>query len=261
MGKVIINGFLFSGALKQDEVILSTRTLNKLSNLKLKYPEVEIARNNCITASKSDMLFLFVGTKDVKNVLEEIKNYTDENTHVIYVAPGLTLENVEKIFSGKISKAVPSITSEVLEGITLVCHNRYVTLEEVDYVNRLFNSIGLVKTIEEKDFGVGTVLTSCSPAFIAKLFMEFARKAALNSGFSIEESEEMLIKTLYGTSKLLNRKENGFKNLMSSVATKGGITEEGLKVLDNELPELFDKLFEKTIEKHEIIKSELKKQY
>lgn len=261
MGKVIINGFLFSGALKPEEVILSTRTTHKLSNLHEKYPEIEIARNNCRTASESDLLFLFVGTKDVKNVLDEIKKYTSENTHVVYIAAALTMENVEKIFRGKISKAVPSITSEVREGVTLICHNRYVTKQEAGYINDLFNSIGPVKTIEEEDFEVGTVLTSCSPAFIAKIFVEFAKKATLNSGFSIEESEEMLIRTLSGISKLLSREENGFENLMSSVATKGGITEEGLKVLDEELPELFEKLFEKTIEKHEIIKSELKKQY
>lgn len=261
MGKVIINGFLLSGALKPEEMILSTRSENKLSNLKELYLGIEIARNNCIIASESDLLFLLVGTKDVKDVLEEIKNYTNENTHIIYIAAGLTMEIVGRMFKGKISKAIPSITSEVLEGVTLICHNPGVSKEEADYVNNLFNSIGQLKIVEENDFEVGTELTSCSPAFIARIFMEFARKAALNSGFSIRESEDMLIEALYGTSKLLKKKDIDFENLLSSVATKGGITEEGLKVLDDELPELFDKLFEKTIEKHGIIKSELKKQY
>ena len=71
----------------------------------------------------------------------------------------------------------------------------------------------------------------------------------------------MVIKTLYGTSKLLYEENMDFQNLISSVATKGGITEEGIKVLDDEIPAIFNKLFSTTIEKHEIIKSELKEHY
>ena len=41
--------------------------------------------------------------------------------------------------------------------------------------------------------------------------MEFAKTASMNSGFSIEETEEMVIKTLYGTSKLLSMKVWAFK--------------------------------------------------
>jgi pyrroline-5-carboxylate reductase len=49
--------------------------------------------------------------------------------------------------------------------------------------------------------------------------------------------------------------------LISSVATKGGITEEGLKVLDEDIPATFEKLFSTTIKKHDTIESELKEHY
>ena len=91
--------------------------------------------------------------------------------------------------------------------------------------------------------------------------MEFAKTASRNSGFSMEETEDMVMKTLYGTSKLLYEKNMGFDKLISSVATKGGITEEGLKVLDEEIPKIFNELFCATIKKHEIIKRELEQLY
>jgi len=91
--------------------------------------------------------------------------------------------------------------------------------------------------------------------------MEFANVASNISGFSKEETEDMVIKTLYGTSKLLFEENMDFKQLISLVATKDGITEAGIKVLQTELPELFNKLFSTTIEKHEIIKGELKENY
>ena len=143
----------------------------------------------------------------------------------------------------------------------MICHNAAVTSEESEYVNLLFSSIGDFKIIDEEDFDIGADITSCAPAFIAKIFMTFAEKAASNSNFTRDETEEMLLKTLYGTSKMLYEKNFGFENLISEVATKGGITEVGLKVLDKKTPEMFDDLFKKTIEKHEIIKRELEEQY
>jgi pyrroline-5-carboxylate reductase len=260
MGKVILDGFLLSGVIKPCEVIISSRTGSKLDPLKEEYPEIEIAENNTITSMKSNLLFLMVGTSDVKDVLEEIKEFTSDNTHLVYISAALTMDNVHGIFKGKISKVMPSLTSKVLEGVTLICHDSAVTKAEGEYLKFLFNSIGISKVINEQDFDIGADITSCSPAFIAQIFMEFARIASKNSGFSIEETEEMVIKTLYGTSKLLSE-GMGFENLISSVATKGGITEEGLKVLYEEIPQTFNKLFSTTIKKHETIKSKLEEHY
>jgi pyrroline-5-carboxylate reductase len=261
MGSIILNGFLFSGAIKPNEIIISTKTESKLEYLKTNYPEIEISPDNSTTASKSNLIFLFVGTADVKVVIQEIKGFISKNTHIIYISAALDLENIEEIFKGKITKVMPSITSEVLEGISLVCHNSAVSEEESNYVNSLFDSIGQVKVIDEADFVVGTDITSCAPAFMTKIFMEFAKTAFNKSRFSREETDEMVIKTLYGTSKLLYERKLGFENLMSSVATKGGITEAGLEILEVEMPEIFNKLFVTTSEKHEKLKIELKEQY
>ena len=260
MGKVILEGFLLSGVIKPYEVIISSRTISKLDHLKNEYPDIEIADNNIDISKKSNLIFLMVGTSDIKDVIEEIKEFTSENTHLVYISAGLTMDNVSGIFNGKITKVMPSLTSKVHEGVTLICHNSDVTEAEGEYLNSLFNSIGTAKVINEQDFDVGADITSCSPAFIAKIFMEFAKTASMNSGFSIEETEEMVIKTLYGTSKLLSE-GMGFQNLIALVATKGGITEEGVKVLDDDIPSTFNKLFSTTIKKHNTIKSELKEHY
>ena len=261
MGSVILKGFLHSGALNADQVIISTRTRSKLSEIKETYPEVEIGLNNEVTASKSDLIFLFIGTSQVKPVIEEIKKFLSEDTHIVYISAALEIAMVDCMFKGKITKVIPSLTSEVLEGVSLICHNNVVTVEESQLVNTLFSSIGDIKIVDEGDLDIGADITSCSPAFIAKIFREFSLEASKNSNFSREETEEMVIRTLYGTSKLLYEKNFGFDDLISAVATKGGITEEGIKVLDNKIAEIFDDLFMKTIEKHEIIKRELKEQY
>ena len=261
MGSVILNGFLDSGILKPFNVTVSTRTRSKLSEFEKTYPEVEIADNNIQTAQNSDIIFLFTGTSEVKQVIEEINNYLSQETHLIYISAALGMDRVGSIFDGKITKVIPSITSEVREGVSLICHDKSVTPEECEFVNGLFRSIGDVKIVDEVDLDVGADITSCSPAFIAKIFQEFSIEASNNSNFTREEVEGMIISTLYGTSKLLYQKSYGIDELISAVATKGGITEEGIKILDTKLPEVFNELFETTIEKHQLIHRELEEQY
>lgn len=261
MGNVILNGFLESEVLKPFDVIVSTRTRSKLSELEKKYPEIEIANDNIQTAKNSEMIFIFTGTSEVKPVIEEIKEYLTKETHLVYISAALGIELLGSIFDGKITKVIPSITSEVHEGVSLISHDESVTQEESEFVDRLFRSIGDVKIVDEADLDVGAIITSCAPAFIAKIFQELSIEASNNSNFTKEETEEMILSTLYGTSKLLYEKGYGIENLISAVATKGGITEEGVKILEIELPELFKELFKTTIEKHQLIRRELEEQY
>jgi len=64
--------FYYRRVLKPYEVVVSTRTKSKLNDLKDTYPEIEITYDNSSIVLKSNLLFLFIGTSDVKGVLEEI---------------------------------------------------------------------------------------------------------------------------------------------------------------------------------------------
>jgi pyrroline-5-carboxylate reductase len=257
MGGMIIRKILSSGFLEESEIILTTRTLHKLKNLRESYPGVEIAPDNITVASKSRKLFIFVNTGMVKEVLQEIKDHLLFNIHIIYIAAGLTMENVGKIFPGKISKVIPSLTSEVNEGISLVAHNLQVEEKDAEFVEEIFKVMGDVKLVEEDQFGLGANLTSSAPAFISHIMMKFAESSLKEGGFTRKEVEEMVIETLYGTAKLLHNTDLTLQDVITRVATRGGITEEGLKVLDRELPSVFDELFENTLEKYEKLETEL----
>ncbi len=257
MGSMIIRGILRSGVLEESQMIITTRTLSKLDDLQKSYPGLEIAPNNINVAEKSQKLFIFVNTSMVKEVLGEIVDHISVKTHIIYIAAGLTIENLENIFPGKISKVIPSLTSQVNHGISLVAHNQQVTIEDAEFVEKIFKAIGKVKHVNKNEFGLGTDLTSCAPAFISLIMMKFSETALKRDVFTREEVEEMVTETLYGTAKLLYECNMDFKDVITRVATKGGITEEGLKVLEGELGPTFDRLFESTLKKYEKVEKDL----
>ncbi len=73
-------------------------------------------------------------------------------------------------------------------------------------------------------------------------------KASLRhtDSFGKNEINELITGTLYGTAKLLAETGEDYARVVERVATKGGITQEGVAVFNELLPEVFDKLFEKT---------------
>ncbi len=261
MGSMILNGFLDSNSISAKDIIVSNRTISKLDDLKEKYPEIEISEKNVDLAKKCNPLFLFVNTGEVKNVLDEIKEQLTKDTHIIHISAGLSLKTIEKSFSFKITQIIPSLTSELKEGVSLVCHNEKVNSQEKKFVESLFSRISQVKVVREEDLDISTDLTSCSPAFMAYIFKGFADIGAARSELTEKEAEEMVLQTLLGTIKLLTEKKMSFEEIISRVATKGGITEEGIKSLETDLPLVFDNLFKSTFNKREKLKRDLDKQY
>jgi pyrroline-5-carboxylate reductase len=55
------------------------------------------------------------------------------------------------------------------------------------------------------------------------------------------------------------KKRMTFEELINRVATKGGITEEGTKIIGGKLPGIINEVFEKTLEKREIITEKAQK--
>jgi len=97
--------------------------------------------------------------------------------------------------------------------------------------------------------GMGSELTSCMPGFIGAIFKVITDEAVKHTSLDKKDVINMVIKTVYGTGKLLLEKDMTFEQLISRVATKGGITEEGTKIIETEMPKIANELFEKTLEK------------
>jgi pyrroline-5-carboxylate reductase len=261
MGRMLVEGFLTSRAAASSVVVVSTRTIGKLSGLEGTWPGIEIGRNNGELAAKCKRIIICVKPQEVKPVLEEISGHLRDDTHIVSIAACVTLGDIERIHRGKVTKVIPSLTGQVHEGISLVCHNGRVNAEEAAFVEKLFGSISTVKIVREEDFEAAADLTSCAPGLIAAMFHEFVESGVRHSGLTRGEAEEMAVKTLYGTAKLLKERGMKFEEAIARVATKGGITEEGVKVLQNRLPAVFDEMFKSTLEKHENRKKTIRAQF
>ena len=71
----------------------------------------------------------------------------------------------------------------------------------------------------------------------------------------------MVLRTMSATGDLMLQKGLSFEEVVGRVATKGGITQEGTKVVYEGFPETADLLFEKTLEKRRLTSEKAKESF
>lgn len=144
---------------------------------------------------------------------------------------------------------IPSVTAEINKSQSLVCYNTKVGELDKAELGEILKCLGEVIELPENEIGMGSELVSCMPGFIVSIFDVMCQSAKKHTEISSEQIVQMVLKTVSATSELMLIKNMTFKDVVSRVATKGGITEEGAKVIYEGFPEVADLMFEKTLEK------------
>ncbi len=254
MGSIIVRTLLKDGSLDQSDIMIYNRTADRLDPLLRSHPGVAVQPTPSDVARSCDVLFLCVRSNAVQGTMKEIIGSLPSSTHLITINGGVGLANLEKMFPGAISKVIPSMTMEAGRGVTLVCHNDKVSDEQRNSLATLFARSSMVREVGEHQFEAASDLTSCAPGLMAEMMLKFAEGGARAGPLSKEAALEMVLETLMGTAILLTDLGVDPEELKSRVATKGGITEQGLKVLDRELPCVYDQVFRATLGKHAEVK-------
>jgi pyrroline-5-carboxylate reductase len=246
MGKMLLWKFSEAANIDKQDLFVSNRTESKLEEAKM---IAKIAGNKELAAS-SDIVFVCVRPSDLKSVLEEIKDSINPDALLVSLNGSVSFDTIRKVIDIKTAKVIPSLTAEIGRSQTLVCFDERVTDKSV--LKDLLSSIGDVIELPEEEMGMGSELVSCMPGFIASIFDVICRSAEGHTSIPKEQIVKMVLSTMSATGDLMLQKGMSFEDVVTRVATKGGITEEGTKVVYEGFPETADLLFEKTLEKRSL---------
>jgi len=208
----------------------------------------------CFGVSFQDVNTVFNGP--VSQIIPSIASSQKETTNIKKTTSQKETTNIKKTTSQKETTNIKEKLNDSdyrKKGISLIIHNETVHNNDKEFVEELFNEFSHIKIIDVKnsdDLEVATVLTSCGPAFIALLVKITSKIASRKSRLTMEETKEMIVKTLFGTSILLSNLDYDKiamnpEEIIEKVATKKGITQKGLDYLDPEIERLINELFEK----------------
>ncbi len=232
MGSAIIRGALEAGACLPDEIFVydsNTEKRNSFSALGL-----NICESVASCVSSADAVLIAVKPQNINDLLSEIKEYAQEKL-IITIAAGITTSAIEAaIPTSRVIRVMPNTPLLVSEGVSAIARGRFATESDMQFVNTIFSSAGVVFSVDEALLNPITALTSSSVAFFARVIGDMNKWAKTTelSCFSEKELTEMVAHVAIGTAKLLTNKNMTTDELIRAVTSPGGTTEQANRVFD-----------------------------
>ena len=234
MGKAMLSGVLESGKCAKADVLASAKTEATREKIKSQF-DIKVTADNKEVAEFADVLFLAVKPQYYAEVIDQIKDVVRDDTIVISIAPGKSLEWFDQAFGKqlKVIRTMPNTPALVGEAMTAICVNKNVTKDELNIITSIFNSFGKSEILEEKYFHAFTALCGSSPAYVY-MFIEAMADAAVKQGLPRDKAYKMASQAVLGSAKMvLETKENPGK-LKDNVCSPGGTTIEAVIELERQ---------------------------
>lgn len=232
MSSTIIEGLISSFDGINKKIHVTNRSREKVESLCNKL-NINLCESNADLAKICDIIFLAIKPDMYGKVLKEIAPYVNDDTLIISLAAGITIDTVEGYFKRpmKVIRIMPNIAVTVGEGMIALSTNKSVTKEETDLAIKLLSSTGKVDKIDEYMIDAVTTISGCAPAFIS-MFVEALADGSVLQGMPRDKAYMYAAQTLVGTGKMMLEKEMHPGALKDIVSSPGGVTIEGVYTLE-----------------------------
>ncbi|WP_246940541.1 late competence protein ComER [Bacillus pinisoli] len=250
MGTILIESFIESRAVAPSSLYITNRTLSKTDKLKNQYPELTIEKCAEDIVAVADVVFICIKPLDIYPLLTKLAPILRPNQCIVSITSPLSVRQIESVVNCNVARAIPSITNRALSGVSLLTFGENCSSEYQEYLSELFQHISIPVLIEDKVTRVASDIVSCGPAFFSYLLQQFIISAVEETEISKEQATELASGMIVGMGKLIDKGIFTLPTLQEKVCVKGGVTGEGIKVMEQELGEMFNHLFHKTHEKY-----------
>jgi competence protein ComER len=246
MGTILIEALIDGKAVSPSSMVITNRTKTKAMLLKNKYKGIRVGENADEVASQSDLVFLCVKPLDVYTIINEINPQLNNRKCVISITSPIDTTQLEAKTTCSVIRVIPSITNRALAGVSLITYGEHCSENWKTKVESLFAKISVPVTIDDKITRVASDIVSCGPAFFSYLLQRFILAAVKETEIDQETATVMASEMIVGLGELIKQGHYTLPSLQEKVCVKGGITGEGIKVMEEELGDLFEHIFQAT---------------
>jgi len=250
MGRMLVEALIEGKSISPASMIITNRTKSKALLLKDKYKDIKVKSTPREVALESDLVFVCVKPLDVYKILDEIKPHLRPEKCLISITSPISACQIEKKISCSAARVIPSITNRALSGVSLITYGENCSELWKTKIEELIANIAVPVHIDENITRVASDIVSCGPAFFSYLLQSFIKAAVNETEIDEKKATIMASEMIVGLGELLKQGHYTLATLQEKVCVKGGITGEGIKVLDNELGDVFEHIFQATQAKY-----------
>jgi competence protein ComER len=246
MGRILVEALIDGNAISPSSLVITNRTKTKVMLLKDKYKNLRVGENAADVATQSDLIFICVKPLDVCKILDEIHPYLNDKKCVISITSPINTSQIETKVTCSVIRVIPSITNRALAGVSLITYGENCSEIWKTRVTNLFTKISIPVDIDGNITRVASDIVSCGPAFFSYLLQRFILAAVKETEIDENLATVMASQMIVGLGELIKQGHYTLPSLQEKVIVKGGITGEGIKVMEEELGDLFEHIFQAT---------------
>ena len=205
---------------------------NKRLDLKTKFNISSEAQFKKI--DEDEVIVLAVKPQQTESLLKSISHEISKQI-ILSIAAGIQIKSIEKWTNGykRIVRSMPNMCAQIQLGITALFTEEALDQKNKKVIEEIVCATGdFIWLDNESKMDMVTAISGSGPAYFFYFLNAFI-EAAIELGLSRNEAEKLCSKTMLGSSHLAKDQLNNLQNLILSVASKGGTTEEGLKQLES----------------------------
>ena len=233
MGGSIIHGVLDAGYLKQSQMTVYDKSIEKLEKLSRELPGVTYCDNAIDLVRESDIILLAVKPNILGDVLEVVHSALAGKA-VISIAAGWTVGRLTEALEGSgatFLRVMPNTPAMVMEGMTALCEEHTLSDEDFEFAKGIFDSLGRTVVLPERLFDGVTALSGSSPAYVYML-IEAMMQYGVQAGIPRDTALEMAAQSVLGSALMVLSTGEHPSVLRDAVCSPGGTTIDAVCVLE-----------------------------
>ncbi|MGG1573558.1 late competence protein ComER [Fictibacillus sp. NRS-1165] len=250
MGSILVSSFIESSAVQPSRIMVTNRTLAKAERLQSVHPKLRVGTSAEEVIRFADILFICVKPHQFYEVLSENKKFISRHKLVVSITSPISCEQIENLLDCSVARAIPSITNRALSGTSLITFGAKCHTEYKEKLLSLMSFISKPVIIDENVTRISSDIASCGPAFIGYLVQCFVDSSIKKTELTRNQATLLASEMIIGMGKLLETEVFSLPSLIEKVCVKGGITGEGIKILNEGAGDVFDKVIGRTHAKY-----------
>jgi pyrroline-5-carboxylate reductase len=217
--------------LKTYQIFASDINQARLFYLKKKY-RLKVKPDNLQAFAFGEIVILAIKPQNFPEVMAQLKERGKGRKLIVSIAAGIPLRYLQKNFPGlPIIRAMPNNPCLVGAGITALARGKGVRDSEFRKVKKIFEKVGEVVEVSEKQMDAVTGLSGSGPAFVY-LLIEALSEGGERLGLPKGVAGKLAQATVLGAGQTVKQTKLPPALLREMVTSPGGTTIEGLKVLE-----------------------------
>ncbi|MBW2142221.1 MAG: pyrroline-5-carboxylate reductase [Deltaproteobacteria bacterium] len=232
MGEALIKGLIQSGIALPAEIIVSEPLDERRDYLRNEY-QIAVESDNKALVIEAPVIILAVKPQVMEKVLNDIQARVEPNHLIITIAAGVKVETIQSVLPSDtpVIRAMPNTPALALSGATAIAPGSHAGKEHLEVARTLFEAVGIVVEVEEKNMDAVTALSGSGPAYVF-VFMEALTDAGVLEGLPRDQAFLLACQTILGSAKLAKEAGVSPAQLKDKVTSPAGTTITGLMVLE-----------------------------